>query len=51
MAENNNYNDPSKLYDEEFMKKREAMFANADAEAEVSSGRQADDFEDFDAEK
>ena len=49
MAEINN--DPSMLYDEEFMKKREAMFKNFSPENEVSSGREKEEiFEEEDDE-
>lgn len=63
MADKNSSKDPSLLYDEEFMKKREEMFSSQNDAADVSSGRQsepeeneeaqneADEFEDFDAEK
>ena len=47
MAEMNN--DPSMLYDEEFMKKREAMFKDFSPENEISSGREKEDlFEEED---
>lgn len=36
-------NDPSMLYDEEFMRKREEMFKNASADADISSGRDKED--------
>lgn len=39
-------NDPSALYDEEFMKKREKMFGGASPDADVSSGRDGDLFSD-----
>lgn len=39
-------NDPSMLYDEEFMKKREAMFKNFSPENEISSGRDKADAEE-----
>ncbi|MBQ8028082.1 MAG: hypothetical protein IJ262_01600 [Clostridia bacterium] len=41
MAENKN--DPSNLYDEEFMRKREEMFGAASAADEISSGREDED--------
>ena len=44
MAEMNN--DPSMLYDEEFMKKREAMFKNFSPENDISSGRDKEDLFD-----
>lgn len=36
-------NDPSKLYDEEFMRKREEMFKNVAEVLEISSGREEED--------
>ena len=39
-------NDPSMLYDEEFMKKREAMFKDFSPENDISSGRDKEDLFD-----